>query len=92
MSTIAKATVEKRGGLPTLSTGKVTPEVYAEFVRLAKAFFREKDVAPDRQVARISGALTNSGHVEWYDANKTNLESGSFNDFCTAFRAKFVSN
>jgi hypothetical protein len=92
MPTIATATVEKRGGLPTLSAGKVTPEVYAEFVRLSKAFFREKDVAATRQVARISGALTDSGHVEWYDANETNLESGDFNAFCTAFRAKFVSN
>ena len=92
MPTFATATVEKRGGLPTLLTGKVSPEIYAEFIRLAKAFFREKDVAPDRQVARISGSLTDSGHLEWYDANETNLESGSFEDFCTAFRAKFVSN
>ena len=48
MPTIATATVEKRGGLPTLSAGKVTPEVYVEFVRLSKAFFREKDVAANR--------------------------------------------
>jgi hypothetical protein len=92
MSTIATVTVEKRGGLPTLSTGKVTPEVFAEFVRVAKAFFREKEIQPPRQVARISGALTDSGHLEWYDANETNLESGDFNTFCAAFRAKFVSS
>ena len=56
------------------------------------AFFREKEIQPPKQVARISGALTDSSHLEWYDANETNLESGDFSTFCTAFRAKLVSS
>jgi hypothetical protein len=85
------ATALKKGSLPSLSIGCLTPEVAATWIRLAKAYFREKKIDKADQVKHIAGSFEDSSHIEWYEAHETHYNAMSFGDFADAFKLKFLS-
>jgi hypothetical protein len=87
----ATATASKKGALPSLSTGRLTPEVAATWIRLSKAYFREKKIDAADRVEHIAGSFEDSSHIEWYEAREPHYNAMDFNDFADAFKLKFLS-
>ena len=75
---------------PTLTPGKVTPEVLHQWERACKEFFRIKGIAKENQVESVLSRLQDLRTADWVEANEAVLTALAFPDFMERLRGEVL--
>ena len=75
---------------PTLTPGKVTPEILHQWERACKEYFRVKGVAQNKKVESILSRLQDLCIADWAEANKATLITLDFLDFIEKLRGEVL--
>lgn len=67
--------------VPFLNAGHVTPAALLSCQSACLQYFRHKDIAPEKQVAYVSGGLLDPRIQDWWMTNSGELEYLSFANF-----------
>ena len=59
---------------PTLTPGKITPEILHRWERACKEHFRVKRIGATKQVESILSRLLDFNIADWAEANETDVE------------------
>ena len=86
MSNIATAKTQNPRVPPTLTAGRVTPEVLYRWERACKEYFRVERVAQDKQVESVLFRLQDLRIANWVEANEATLTALGFPEFMDQLR------
>ncbi|KIM79855.1 hypothetical protein PILCRDRAFT_10032 [Piloderma croceum F 1598] len=78
------------GKPPIITSGKLTPELLADFENGCFAYFAWKDVAKDQQVMKIAWWLQDMRMQVWYRTNCDRINAASFPAFMALVRAQWL--
>ena len=81
MSSVATVECPSPKVPPTLTPGKITPEVLHRWEKACKEYFRVKHVAVGKQVESILSRLQDLRIADWAEANEATLTALRFPDF-----------
>ena len=73
---------------PTLTPGRVTPEVLLRWERACKEYFRVKSIPEKKKVESILSRLQDVRTADWAEANEAVLKELSFSNFMEKLRAE----
>ena len=66
---------------PTLTPGKITPEILHRWEKLCKEYFRIKSIAESKKVESILSRLQDLRIADWAEANEAILKVLEFSEF-----------
>ena len=75
---------------PTLTAGRVTPEVLHQWERACKEYFRVKGVTQKKKVESVLSRLRDLHIADWAEANEANLVQLDFSEFMERLRGQVL--
>ena len=75
---------------PTLTSGKITPEIFFRWERSCIEYFRVKKIEEEKKVESILSRLQDVRIVDWAVANETLLKTLDFATFTEKFRGQVL--
>jgi hypothetical protein len=76
---------------PTLTAGKLTPEIVREFEECCISYFDAKlEIEPKDYVRRIGGSLHDRVIADWYGTNRVRFCAMAFEDFISELKNKWL--
>ena len=86
------ATVENQNPkvAPTLTLGRMTPEVLHQWERACKEYFRVRHVTVGKQVESVLSQLQDLHIADWAEVNESDLVALKFPEFMTRLRNEFL--
>ncbi|PIL33967.1 hypothetical protein GSI_03675 [Ganoderma sinense ZZ0214-1] len=75
---------------PNITDGRVMPAVANTFEHGCVVHFKDKDVPPDRQVAKATANITNALISDWYIAHHEEFDAMTFEEFMAEFRDQWL--
>ena len=88
MSSLATVEDSNPKVAPTLTPGKVTPEVLHRWERSCKEYFRQKNITDKKKVESILSRLLDFRIADWVEANEAQLKGLDFLTFMGKLRAE----
>jgi hypothetical protein len=75
---------------PTLTAGKITPEVLYQWERACKEYFRVKEVTAEKQVVSVLSRLQDISIADWIETDEAVLVALDFPTFMTRLRKQVL--
>ena len=88
MSSLATVEDSNPKVAPTLTLGKVTPEVLHRWERSCKEYFRQKNITDKKKVESILSRLLDFRIADWVEANEAQLKGLDFLTFMGKLQAE----
>ncbi|OJT13288.1 Transposon Tf2-12 polyprotein, partial [Trametes pubescens] len=76
--------------VPFLNAGRITPAALLSWESACLQYFRHKEIAPEKQVAYVSGGLLDPRVQDWWMTNSGELEYLSFGNFMSRLRRTWL--
>ena len=92
MSALATVEASNPKRAPTLTPGKITPELLHQWERACKEFFRIKNIADDKKVESVLSRLQDQGIADWAEANEAMLKDLEFPEFMKRVRKQALEH
>ncbi|KAH9931400.1 hypothetical protein B0H21DRAFT_699847, partial [Amylocystis lapponica] len=76
--------------VPLLTPGKITPQVLHNWEHACRQYFKEKDIADVKKVAKVTGGLQDELMRDWYYNDSDTFDGMSWANFVSAMKARWL--
>ncbi|KAH9939459.1 hypothetical protein B0H21DRAFT_698417 [Amylocystis lapponica] len=88
--TIASVLHSSPKHVPLLTSRKITPQVLTNWEHACRVYFKEKDVANAKKVAKVTGGLQDELVRDWYFNDADTLDALSWANFLKEMRKRWL--